>query len=617
MFMKKYFFTLSFLTVLAIGAVVLASVEDIQYPVKELGNCATEEACKTYCDKSENIEVCISFAEKNNLMSQEELGRAKKFIAAGAEGPGGCTGKDSCEEYCNDISHIDECIAFAEANNLIPPDELGEAKKVQAAIRRGAKPPPCGNKKQCDVYCSEPEHMEECVTFAIEAGFMSEQEKQDAQKMLQAVRRGVKPPSCQGKEACDEYCGNPENMEICMTFAMEAGFMSEEEKQDVQKMLQALKKGIKPPACNGKEECDTYCAEESHFEECLNFAEAAGFMTPEEAEMARKTGGKGPGGCKEKEECEAFCNDPANQETCFNFAKEHGLIPEEELQKMEEGKQQFQQAMQNMPPEVYSCLESAVGVETMAKFKSGEAMPSRDIGDKMKGCFEKNMPQMPPRGVQPGQQPVPCEGENCPPPPPEGVMMPGGPPTGGTPVGFDNAFPPEILQCIKEIAGENALEQMKSGGMAISFVVLKSCYEKNGVPLPADFKVMETAPLMPPPPSTEGIMMPPEGYQQPSQTWQPPLPCEGENCPLPPPEGFKPPSEEFKFIPPSTEPGAGGYIVPGEPVPLAPPSELLPPIEQQHFVPPPPPLEPSPSSGLPPPSLAGIIFWPFIQLFGF
>ena len=422
---------------------------DIQYPVVELGNCGSESSCKSYCDKSENTKSCVSFAEKNNLMSKEEIEMAKKFIAAGSKGPGDCRGKDECEAYCNDIAHIDECVAFAVENNLMPPEELEEAKKVQAAIKRGVKPPPCGNKKQCDVYCEEPEHMEGCIAFGIEAGFIQGKELEDVQKMLAAVKRGVKPPPCRGKEACDAYCSNPDNMEVCMTFAMEAGFMSENEKADSQKMLKALKKGIKPPNCRGKDECDIYCSQEQNFNECTNFAEAAGFMTPEEAAMARKTGGKSPGNCKGKDECEAFCNNPDNQEICFNFAKENGMIPEEDLKQMGEGKQKFQESLQQAPSAVLDCLNSEIGTDLMEKFKSGTTVPPKDIGDKMRTCYEKMGPPGPgdqgePENFQPGQMlpqgqpgqtpvpgtsgsaPVPCQGENCPPPPPPGEgMMPG------------------------------------------------------------------------------------------------------------------------------------------------------------------------------------------------
>ena len=326
----KHLVSFIILGFLIIGSAVLAGkilaqetteAVDIQYPVKELNNCQNETACRAYCDKPENIKACVNFAEKNNLMPPEEIEMAKKFMAAGAKGPGDCNGKDSCEEYCNDISRIDECVAFAEKNNLMPEEELAEAKKVQTAIKRGVKPPPCGNKKQCDVYCSEADHMEECIAFGAAAGFIQDKELEDAQKMLAAMKRGVKPPPCRGKKACDEYCSSPDNIEMCMNFAIEAGFMNEQEKAESQKMLQALKKGIKPPACRGKEECDSYCSQDDHFEECFQFAEAAGFMSAEEASMARKTGGKGPGNCKGREECENFCNNPLNQEICFNFGK--------------------------------------------------------------------------------------------------------------------------------------------------------------------------------------------------------------------------------------------------------------------------------------------------------
>lgn len=388
---KKYFFHLFFTVFLiAVGTFILAANADIQYPVAELGNCQDEASCKTYCDEPDNLPACLDFAKANNLMSEEEMAMAEKFAAAGGTGPGGCTGKDECENYCNDISHINECIAFAEENDLMGPAELAEAKKVQAALNRGVKPPSgCNSKASCDSYCEEPENMEECITFAQEAGFLEGKELEDAQKMLQAVKRGVTPPPCRGKEACDEYCGQPDNMEVCMNFAIEAGFMSEEEKEGAQKMLEALRRGVKPLPCKGKEDCDAYCGQEENFEECMNFAVAAGFMSEEDAVMARKTGGKGPGGCQGKEECESFCSNPDNQETCFNFAKENGMMSEEDLRQMEEGKQQMMDALNQAPPEVVDCISSKVGPELIEKIRNGTAMPSREVGDAMQACFQE------------------------------------------------------------------------------------------------------------------------------------------------------------------------------------------------------------------------------------
>ncbi len=483
--------------------IIISSViaADIQYPVEELGNCQNEAACKSYCDQPENMEACLNFAEKNNLMSPEELEMAKKFMAAGGQGPGGCRGKDECETYCNNIEHIDECISFGEENNLIPPEELEEAKKVQAAIARGVKPPPCGNKRQCDIYCEEPNHMEECINFGIEAGFIQGEELEDVQKMLAALKRGVKPPPCKGKQACDEYCSNPDNMEVCMNFALEAGFMSDQEKADSQKMLQALKKGIKPPNCRGKEECDIYCAEESHFEECMKFAEAAGFMTPEDAEMARKTGGKGPGGCKGKEECEAFCNNPENQETCFNFGKEHGLIPEEDLRKMEEGKQELQETFRNAPPQVLECLKSTLGTEILDKIQGGSLMPGPQIGDQVRICFEQFRPG-PPEGM------APPEGQM----PPEGMMSPEGMQF-SPPPGYEGQMPPEGMMMPPEGWQEG---QMPPEGMMMppsgDFMQPPSSGEFMGPPPNGEMMGPPPAGEMAPPPSGESAPPPPTSW---------------------------------------------------------------------------------------------------------
>lgn len=316
-----------------------SAVSKIQFPVVELGNCASEAACKTYCDNPANVEACFAFAERNGLMSRAEATAARKFIAGDFKGPGGCTSRESCESYCDDIGKINECVAFAEQNNILPPEELAEAKQVQSAIARGVKPPACGNKRSCDTYCRAPANMKECIAFGEAAGFI------------------------QGREL-----------------------------EDARKVLTAIEKGVTPPPCGGKEECETYCAEEANFPQCIAFAEAAGFMSKEELEMAKKTGGKGPGGCR-GEECRTFCDNPANQEVCFSFAKEHGLLKQEDLQRMEEGKTKFREGLSQAPPEVAECLKNTVGQEVLDKLASGGGMPPQDLGEKMRACFENFRPQ--------------------------------------------------------------------------------------------------------------------------------------------------------------------------------------------------------------------------------
>ena len=96
--------------------------------------------------------------------------------------------------------------------------------------------------------------------------------------------------------------------------------MSGEELEEAKKAAKAISSGIKPPGnCRGKAQCDVYCSDSSHMEECLNFAEAAGFIPQEEAAMARKImplmmKGEMPGGCKSKDQCESYCEDGEHAE---------------------------------------------------------------------------------------------------------------------------------------------------------------------------------------------------------------------------------------------------------------------------------------------------------------
>jgi hypothetical protein len=373
--------------------------------------------------------------------------------------------------------------------------------------------------------------MEECITFGEAAGFIQGKELEDAKKMLAAIKRGATPPPCKGKEACDEYCSKPENMELCMNFAMEAGFMSEQEKADAKKMLAAIKKGAKPPNCQGKEECDIYCAQEEHFEECITFAEAAGFMTAEDAAMARKTGGKGPGDCKGKEECEAFCNNPDNQETCFNFAKENGLISEEDLKMMEEGKQELQQALSQAPQEVIDCLKSLLGEELVEKMKAGTAMPSREIGDQMGHCFGQ---MGPPQG-----EGGPGEGGMI---PPAGQTGPGGCQTQEECQSYCENNPTECQNSQQPNEGSMPNQPgMPTGPGGCTNAEECQAYCQSNPEACQNFGPQPGEPMMPGGQTEPGTEMPPGDFQPPQGQQPPegnyPPPSESQPGTQPPPTG--------------------------------------------------------------------------------
>lgn len=407
------------------------ALADIQFPIKELGDCKSKEGCKNYCNNSEHADACLAFAEQHHLMSSDEVTVAKKFQDKGMAGPGGCKGKAECEQYCENSDHLEECVTFAQKNGLLSPQQEQDSKKVLAAMKKGIKPPACAGPKQCDAYCGSAAHMEECMNFSLAAGLVPDNQKDQMQKMLNAIKQGIKPPACNGPQECDQYCSDPAHIEECMNFSLAAGLVPEGDKAQVQKTFDAIKKGIKPLACQpnspnqsggpnegqgfkpgfgqngngngqsqgnqsgqsnqsvqGRQSCDQYCADSNHVEECVKFSVAVGNMTEQQAQVAIKTGGKGPGGCVGREACDAFCGNPDNQETCFNFGKENGMIPEEDLQKMQEGQQKMKDSFNKIPAEVLDCLTSSVGADVVEKMKTGLVIQRKD-GDSINQCFQK------------------------------------------------------------------------------------------------------------------------------------------------------------------------------------------------------------------------------------
>ncbi len=318
-------------------SVLVLAQDEIEFPVPELGNCASMEECKIYCDNIYHLKECVIFAEKHNLIPAEELEEVKKVIAAMDRGvePPPCNTRAECDIYCSEPEHMEICVAFAEEAGVLSPEELEEAKKVLSGIKKGAEHPNCRGKAQCDIYCCGPAHMEECVSFAEAAGLISPQEA-----IMMRKTGGESPGGCCGKEVCDAYCDDPAHMGECIRFAKKYGLMPKKEIEKAEKMLEAGLTGG-PGGCKGQAECDAYCNDLSHMQECVDFAVKAGFMTQEEAQNVKKMAEmgltSGPGACQGKEECEAYCQNPDNMEECMEFGEKMGMISSEEKDMMMQG----------------------------------------------------------------------------------------------------------------------------------------------------------------------------------------------------------------------------------------------------------------------------------------
>lgn len=295
----------------------------------------------------------------------------------------------------------------------------------------------CSSQTDCKGYCDKSENILACVEFGEKNDLITAEEASQAREFADVLKGGG-PGGCTGKESCENYCNDINNMDECLSFAEEHKLMSADELKEAKSVQKALREGAKlPGGCKNKEECEKYCGNENNILECVAFAEKAGFIGKEEAEMVRKTGGKGPGGCVGKEACETYCENPANQSTCFEFAKQYGLIPEEKLAEMKEGLVRLKESLEMAPPEIAECLKQNLGENIIEDIESGKLMPGPDIGDKVKTCFESMMK--------------------------EGMQFRGGPEgVGGTFEDMLNRVPVEVRGCIREHVGDNTDEDWAS-----------------------------------------------------------------------------------------------------------------------------------------------------------
>ncbi|NQV93481.1 hypothetical protein HQ403_03240 [Candidatus Kaiserbacteria bacterium] len=323
-----------------------AQESTIIFPVGELGDCDSKENCRSYCDEPGHMKECITFAKAHNLMTPDEAEVAEKFsdtLEKQGGGPGGCTTPSRCESYCENVTHLRECLSFAEDNGHHD-KFVEEGKRIAQFLDDGGQMPGgCTSKQSCKSYCSDFNHAEECVSFAERAGLETHDDEHEQGPNLEQVRT----------------------------------------------MIELTKRGETPGGCTSKQSCESYCSDSAHSEECISFGEKVGFISHEKAEMARKTGGKGPGSCTSREECNTFCNNPSNREQCFAFAEEHGLINEDERHNLEEGANRLKEVLVEAPDEARECLKHNLGKNIITDIQNGSISPGPEFARKVEACIHK------------------------------------------------------------------------------------------------------------------------------------------------------------------------------------------------------------------------------------
>ncbi len=534
-----------------------AEARGIAFPVPELGNCGNKDACRTYCNEPGNMPACITFAKEHGLMNNEEAERAEKFADRVREGsgPGGCNTPTSCEAYCSDTTYIEECIKFAEEHNF-KDQNVEEGKKIRTYLKAGGQlPGGCTSRESCETYCRDVDHLEECFAFAEKVGigpasppgqFGREEQgsrSEHIRKFVELVKKGETPGGCKSKEECETYCGADGHLEECVAFGEKAGFMTREKAEQFRKTG-----GKGPGGCNSPESCRAYCDDSLHREECFKFAEENGLIPKDELERAKEgwvrlrqgleqappevagclkstlgpniiediqSGKLTPGpaigervrGCFEKfghqgVPEEAFKDAPPEVVSCLK--EKFG----DEFEKLRLGKEEFTPEkgdafrvcfekmrfmgggegheglppegaagfLRSAPPAVEACLKEKLGSD-FEKVKASQFIPTPDFREKMQACFESFRPDV---FINGGAAPFPIR---------EGVTYPREPATGVEGRPSPAGFPAEVVSCLKENLTETQVQALMIGREAPPEIqeVIKKCFANVTLPPPGAF----------------------------------------------------------------------------------------------------------------------------------
>jgi len=122
----------------------------------------------------------------------------------GGKGPGNCRGEEACAAYCEDPANMEECLNFAVQIGEVSPEQVEQARRSMEMMQRGG-PGGCKSEEECKIYCQDPAHAQECITFSIQQGFISPEEGQRMLEMLRMPSPGMPPEEMMPEGIPPEY----------------------------------------------------------------------------------------------------------------------------------------------------------------------------------------------------------------------------------------------------------------------------------------------------------------------------------------------------------------------------------------------------------------------------
>ncbi len=305
------------------GFVLAQGLDNISYPIEELGNCQSREKCRDYCDVIANTESCFNFSMENNLPLPCDSSKITRFIEA---------------------------------------------------LKSGIDFLPCESKTECLDFCSKSENLGQCLAFGQKTGILSRQEA-----LLLERTGGIGPGECKSQEECKQYCSREDNVDECLAFALKHGFMSQQEAAEAVRLRDVALKGG-PGGCVGLKQCRDYCSDSDNFEECISFGKETGIITQEQEEEIKefiKEGG--PGSCKTQQECNEYCQSPENAVQCLEFMVKGGYLPKESIEAIEGKIEEMEESINQQMEEYKKNFNIDMDDEEIKKQVEEMLKPYKDI----------------------------------------------------------------------------------------------------------------------------------------------------------------------------------------------------------------------------------------------
>ena len=225
-------------------------------PIAGPGGCQSPQSCDAYCRVLDNLEECLAYSEQHGYISTDKAREARDKAQQG--GPGGCQSREECDSFCRQPENMKTCMQFAVQEGKITQEEadlmiefsqnkdfgkpkgpeIDEEKAMAVLEEKGGGPGGCKNPDECRAYCQDMTHAQECVSFAVENGFMPAEEAEKVKKMLSIGG----PGGCKNEQECDAFCSQEQNRDTCFNFSKNSGLLSPEEVVMMEKQMMIIKK---------------------------------------------------------------------------------------------------------------------------------------------------------------------------------------------------------------------------------------------------------------------------------------------------------------------------------------------------------------------------------------